>query len=64
MKGERSESADMADHSPPSVSAETQEIVDQVVENHREFLRYVERRVGNRAVADPTLRSDLTQHCQ
>jgi RNA polymerase sigma factor (sigma-70 family) len=51
MKG-RSESVDMADQSPPSVSAATQEVADQLVENHREFLRYVERRVGNRAVAE------------
>src|SRR3954449_10688489 len=42
----------MADHSPPIVSTETPEIVDQLVENHREFLRFVERRVGNRAVAE------------
>jgi RNA polymerase sigma factor (sigma-70 family) len=42
----------MADQSPPSVSAATQEVADQLVENHREFLRYVERRVGNRAVAE------------
>jgi RNA polymerase sigma factor (sigma-70 family) len=52
MKGERRESAAMPAHSPESVSAETQELVDQLAENHREFLRYVERRVGNRAVAE------------
>jgi RNA polymerase sigma factor (sigma-70 family) len=52
MKGERDESVDMAEHSPPFVAAETPEFVDQLVENHREFLRYVERRVGNRAVAE------------
>jgi len=26
-----------------------------LVENHREFLRYVERRVGNRAIAEELL---------
>lgn len=52
MKGERSENLDMADHSPHSVSVEAQKVVDQLVENHREFLGYVERRVGNRAVAE------------
>ncbi len=52
MKGERSENLDMADHSLHSVSVETQKVVDQLVENHREFLGYVERRVGNRAVAE------------
>jgi RNA polymerase sigma factor (sigma-70 family) len=52
MKSEGSDSVDMADHSPPSVSSETPEAVEQLVDNHREFLRYVERRVGNRAVAE------------
>ncbi|HEX2879759.1 MAG TPA: sigma factor, partial [Polyangiaceae bacterium] len=28
------------------------EIIEQLVGNHREFLRYVERRVGDRAVAE------------
>src|SRR5689334_12082550 len=37
---------------PPSRPAESQELIDQLVENHREFLRYVERRVGNRAIAE------------
>ena len=55
MKGQRSENVDLADHSPPSVSPETPEVVDQLVENHREFLCYVERRVGNRAVAEEIL---------
>ena len=30
----------------------TAEVVAQLVENHREFLRYVERRVGDRATAE------------
>jgi RNA polymerase sigma-70 factor (ECF subfamily) len=33
----------------------SQEIVAQLVENHRDFLRYVERRVGNRAIAEEIL---------
>jgi hypothetical protein len=40
MKGERSESVYMADQTPRSVSAETQEVVHQLVENHQEFLGY------------------------
>src|SRR3954462_2586113 len=36
----------------PMENAITQEVLDQLVGNHREFLRYVERRVGNRAVAE------------
>lgn len=30
----------------------SQDVIDQLVGNHREFLRYVERRVGNRAIAE------------
>jgi RNA polymerase sigma factor (sigma-70 family) len=38
---------------PDSAATETsKDVVDQLVGNHREFLRYVERRVGNRAVAE------------
>jgi RNA polymerase sigma-70 factor (ECF subfamily) len=33
----------------------TPEVVELLVENHREFLRYVERRVGNRAIAEEIL---------
>ncbi len=33
----------------------SEEVVDQLVQNHRDFLRYVERRVGNRAVAEEIL---------
>jgi RNA polymerase sigma factor (sigma-70 family) len=39
----------------PTRTETSQEVVDQLVENHREFLRYVERRVGNRAVAEEIL---------
>lgn len=45
----------MHDHPPPSErpgSATSKEVVDQLVGNHRAFLRYVERRVGNRALAE------------
>lgn len=31
------------------------EVIGLLVENHREFLRYVERRVGNRAIAEEIL---------
>jgi RNA polymerase sigma factor (sigma-70 family) len=31
------------------------QVVDQLVANHRQFLRYVERRVGNRAIAEDIL---------
>lgn len=30
----------------------TREVVDALVANHREFLRFVERRIGNRALAE------------
>lgn len=33
-------------------SETSQDVVDQLVGNHREFLRYVERRLGNRAIAE------------
>jgi RNA polymerase sigma factor (sigma-70 family) len=45
----------MHDQSPPADPASTetsQEVAAQLVGNHREFLRYVERRVGNRAIAE------------
>lgn len=45
----------MHDQSSPAdpAGAETsQQVLDQLVGNHREFLRYVERRVGNRAIAE------------
>jgi RNA polymerase sigma-70 factor (ECF subfamily) len=32
--------------------APSREVLEQLVGNHREFLRYVERRVGNRALAE------------
>jgi RNA polymerase sigma factor (sigma-70 family) len=43
------------DHSSQSPSPQneiSQEVIEQLVGNHREFLRYVEYRVGNRAIAE------------
>jgi len=34
---------------------DTREVVEQLVANHREFLAFVERRVGNRALAEEIL---------
>ena len=42
----------MPHHPPPSGSPARHERIDELVDNHREFLRYVERRVGNRAIAE------------
>jgi len=45
----------MHDHPPPTGdpgNATSKEVVDQLVGNHRAFLHYVERRVGNRALAE------------
>ena len=45
----------MHDQSSPTDPARTetsQQVVEQLVGNHREFLRYVQGRVGNRAVAE------------
>jgi RNA polymerase sigma-70 factor (ECF subfamily) len=41
----------MREHSENPSSATPKEVVDQLVGNHRAFLSYVERRVGNRAIA-------------
>jgi RNA polymerase sigma factor (sigma-70 family) len=61
MKAEDAEALTMPDHSPQSVPAESQEVVAQLVENHREFLRYVERRVGNRAIAEEIVQEDFVR---
>ena len=48
----------MSDHpAAPALSenATPQQVVEQLVANHREFLRFVERRVGNRALAEEIL---------
>lgn len=45
----------MSDQFPPletTPARTSQVVVDQLVGNHREFLRFVERRVGNRAIAE------------
>jgi RNA polymerase sigma-70 factor (ECF subfamily) len=36
-------------------------VVDQLVASHREFLRYVERRVGNRAIAEEIVQEALVR---
>ena len=51
--------ADMDDNSPPAVI--TPPVVEQLVASHREFLRYVERRVGNRAVAEEIVQDALVR---
>ena len=45
----------MADETEPQSIPMTPEVVGILVENHREFLRYVEKRVGNRAIAEEIL---------
>ena len=48
----------MHDHSAPSESAvpeTSREVVEHLVGNHREFLAFVERRVGSRAIAEEIL---------
>jgi RNA polymerase sigma-70 factor (ECF subfamily) len=42
----------MRDGTPNAVGSPSQEVIDLFVANHREFLRYVERRIGNRATAE------------
>jgi len=42
----------MSDDLPPVDEAPSREVVDLLVANHREFLRFVERRVGDRALAE------------
>src|SRR6186713_638993 len=38
-----------------ALSSAKPEVLEQLVENHREFLAYVERRVGDRATAEEIL---------
>jgi len=42
----------MSDDPSDAAAPLTQPVIDQLVENHREFLRFVERRIGNRATAE------------
>lgn len=41
---------------------DTREVVQQLVDNHREFLAFVERRVGNRALAEEILQDALVRN--
>ena len=41
--------------SDPESSTPSQPVLDVLLANHREFLRYVERRVGDRALAEEIL---------
>ena len=49
--------AAMSDSDATSDTAQplTQPVIDQLVANHREFLAFVERRIGNRALAEEIL---------
>lgn len=42
----------MSDHTADTTGTLPQSAIDQLVANHREFLRFVERRIGNRALAE------------
>src|SRR3954454_3519670 len=44
--------ARMSDGLPDSAEPLSQGMIDVLVANHREFLRFVERRIGNRAIAE------------
>ncbi len=42
----------MSDDASDATGSLTQPVIDQRVANHREFLQFVERRIGNRALAE------------
>jgi RNA polymerase sigma-70 factor (ECF subfamily) len=42
----------VSQETPPPAGALPQEVIDALVANHREFLRFVERRIGDRALAE------------
>ena len=42
----------MSDDTSDAAGPLPQPVIDQLVANHREFLRFVERRIGNRALAE------------
>jgi len=44
--------AAMNDETSDAAQPLSQPVIDQLVANHREFLRFVERRIGNRALAE------------
>jgi len=45
----------MSDGTSDTAQPLTQQVIDQLVANHREFLAFVERRIGNRALAEEIL---------
>ena len=45
----------MSDGTSDTAQPLTQPVIDQLVANHREFLAFVERRIGNRALAEEIL---------
>ena len=47
--------AAMSDGTSDAARPLTQPVIDQLVANHREFLAFVERRIGNRALAEEIL---------
>ena len=47
--------AAMSDGTSDTAQPLTQTVIDQLVANHREFLAFVERRIGNRALAEEIL---------
>lgn len=54
----------MSDQEPPSdaLPPPTTEVVATLVANHREFLRFVERRVGSRALAEDILQTAFVKN--
>ncbi len=48
--------------SPPEVADERARIADVLVENHRAFLRFLERRLGNPALAEDLLQEAFTRN--
>jgi RNA polymerase sigma factor (sigma-70 family) len=51
----------MDDRHPTPPPSPASSAVEQLVASHREFLRYVERRVGNRAIAEEILQDALVR---
>jgi RNA polymerase sigma factor (sigma-70 family) len=47
--------SEQAPHPEPIPRGDSAAVVEQLVANHREFLRFVEHRVGNRAIAEEIL---------
>lgn len=57
-----SEHAAEADETPPAPP--TREVIATLVANHREFLRFVERRVGSRDVAEEILQNAFVKNVE